>query len=171
MGKDGRDTRHAIRLNLSNEVLNNINAEDCTTAEEMWKRLEELYMAKNLSNKLYLKELYSLRMLENTDVLQYLSKFNGLISQLLQFQVNFDNEDKAILLLTSILSSYENQMTTLLYGNDTLKFGQVSGSLLSYNKTSKAANNESQALVIENRGKSKGRMSRSQNDRSRGRSK
>ena len=54
----------AIRLNLSDEILNNINVEDCTTAEEIWKRLEELYMAKNLSNKLYLKkELYSLRML------------------------------------------------------------------------------------------------------------
>ena len=60
----------AIRLNLSDEVLNNINVEDCTTAEEIWKRLEELYMAKNLSNKLYLKkELYSLRMSESTDML------------------------------------------------------------------------------------------------------
>ena len=56
----------AIRLNLSDEVLNNINVEDCTTAGEIWKRLEELYMAKNLSNKLYLKkELYSMRMSEN----------------------------------------------------------------------------------------------------------
>ena len=89
-----------------------------------------------------------------------MSKFNGLISQLLQFQINFDDEDKAILLLASLPSSYENMMTTLLYGNDTLKFKQVSGSLLSYNKTNKVANNESQALVTENRGRSKDRMSR-----------
>ena len=58
-------------------------------------------------------------------------------------------------------------MTTLLYGKDTLKFEQVSGSMLSYNKTRKVASNESQALVIENRGRSKGRMPRSQNDKSR----
>ena len=162
----------AIRLNLSDEVLNNINVEDCTTAEEIWKRLEELYMAKNLSNKLYLKkELYSLRMSESTDMLQHLSKFNSLISQLLQFKVTFDDEDKAILLLASLPSSYENLMTTLLYGKDTLKFEQVSGSLLSYNKTNKVASNESQALVTENRGRNKGRMSRPQNDKSRGRSK
>ena len=70
----------AIRLNLSDEVLNNINVEDCTTAEEIWKRLKELYMAKSLSNKLYLKELYSLRMSKNTYALQHLSKFNSLIS-------------------------------------------------------------------------------------------
>ena len=34
-------TASAIRLNLSDEVLNNINVEDCTTTEEIWKRLEE----------------------------------------------------------------------------------------------------------------------------------
>ena len=128
-------------------------------------------MAKNLSNKLYLKELYILCMPENVDVLQHLSKFNSLVSQLLQFKVTFDDEDKSILLLASLPSSYENLLTTLLYGKDTLKFEQVSRSLLSYNKTNKAAINESQSLATENRGRSKGRMSRPQNDRSRGRSK
>ena len=64
-------------------------------------------MAKNLPNKLYLKELYSMRMSENTDALQHLSKFDSLISQLLQFKVTFDDEDKAILLLASLPSSYE----------------------------------------------------------------
>ena len=68
-------------------------------------------MANNLSNKLYLKkELYSLRMQENTDVLQHLSKFNCLISQLLQFKVTFDDKDKVILILASLPSSYENLM-------------------------------------------------------------
>ena len=129
-------------------------------------------MENNLSNKLYLnKELYILRMPENTNVLQHLSKFNSLISQLLQFQVTFDDEDKAILLLASLPSSYENLMTTLLYGNETLKFEPVSRSLLSYNKTSKVVSNESQALSIENRGRSKGRTLISQNDKSRGWSK
>ena len=156
-----KTTANEIRLNLSDEVLNNINLEDCTTTEEIMKKLEELYIEKNLSNKLYLKnELYSVRISENTDALQHLSKFNGLISQLLQFQVTCDNEDKAILLLASLPSSYENLMTTLLNGNDTLKFEQVSGSLLSYNKINKVSSNESQALVTENRGRSKGRMSR-----------
>ena len=128
-------------------------------------------MVKSLSNKLYLKELYSLRMSKNTDALQHLSKFNGLISQILQFQVTFDDEDRAILLLASLPSSFENLMTTLLYGNDTLNFEQVSGSLLSDNKTTKVSSNESQGLVTENKGRSKGIMIRPQNDISRGRSK
>ena len=128
-------------------------------------------MVKNLSNKLYLKKLYSLCMLENTYVLQHLSKFNGLISQLLQFQVTFDDKDKAILSSASLHFSYENMMITLLYGNDTLKFEQVLGSLVSYNKTNKVVGNDSQALVTKNRGRSKGKMSRPQNNRSKGRSK
>ena len=112
-----------IQLNLLDEVLNNINVEDCIVVEEIWERLQKLYMENNLSNQLYLKkELYSLCMPENTDVLQHLSKFNSLISQLLQCKVTFDDEDKAILLLASLPSSYENLMTTLLYGKDTLKF-------------------------------------------------
>ena len=54
---------NAIRLILSDEVVNNINVEDCTTVKKMWKRLKKLYMANNFSNKLYLrKELYSLHM-------------------------------------------------------------------------------------------------------------
>ena len=61
---------NSIRLNLSDEVQNNINVEDCTTVKEIWKRLEELYTGKNLSNKLYLKkELYSLLRPKNTDAL------------------------------------------------------------------------------------------------------
>ena len=92
-------TASVIQLNLTNEVLNNINVEDCITTNETWERLEKLYMANNLLNKLYLKkELYNLHMPENTDVLQHLSKFNSLISQLLLFQVTFDDEDKAIIL-------------------------------------------------------------------------
>ena len=62
-------------------------------------------------------------------------------------------------------------MTTLLYGKDTLIFEQVLGSLLSYNKTRKLSNNDSQALVTEKRGRSKGEMSRPQNEISSGRSK
>ena len=129
-------------------------------------------MANNLSKKLYLnKELYNLGMPKNTYVLQHLSKFNSLIFQLLQFQVTFDDEDKAILLLASLPQSYENLVTTILHGKDTLKFEQVSGSLLSYNKTSRVTSNKSQALITENRGRSKGRMSKPHNEKSRGKSK
>ena len=50
---------NAIRLNLSNEVIHNVNDEE--KAESIWQNLESLYMVKNLTNKLYVKkQLYGL---------------------------------------------------------------------------------------------------------------
>lgn len=91
----------AIRLHLSDEVIHNVL--DQKSAEGIWNSLEKLYMAKNMTNKLYLKkDLYGLRMAENDDLLQHLNVFNKLISQLLQLGVSFEDEDKAILLLASL---------------------------------------------------------------------
>ena len=56
----------AIRLHLSDDVVNNIIDED--TAWGIWTRLESLYMSKTLTNKLYLKkQLYALHMGEGTN--------------------------------------------------------------------------------------------------------
>lgn len=91
----------AILLHLSDEVIHNVL--DQKSAEGIWNSLEKLYMAKNMTNKLYLKkDLYGLRMAENDDLLQHLNVFNKLISQLLQLGVSFEDEDKAILLLASL---------------------------------------------------------------------
>ena len=66
-----------IHLNLSNEIIHNVIDEE--KAESIWKKLESLYMAKNLTNKLYVKkQLYGLQMEENTDLLKHLNKFNML---------------------------------------------------------------------------------------------
>ena len=66
-----------IRLNLSDEVIHNMIDEEMT--ESIWQKLESLYMAKNLTNKLYVKkQLYGLQMEENTDLLEHLNKFNML---------------------------------------------------------------------------------------------
>ena len=53
----------AIRLNLGDEVIHNIL--EAKIAKEVWKKLEGLYIRKNLTNKLYVKkQLYSLHMKE-----------------------------------------------------------------------------------------------------------
>ena len=52
-----------IRLNLGDEVIHNIL--EAKTTNEVWEKLEGLYMRKNLINKLYVKkQLYSLHMKE-----------------------------------------------------------------------------------------------------------
>ena len=61
-------------------------------------------MRKNLTNKFYVKkQLYSLHMKEGSDFLEHLNMFNKLNNQLSSFGVNYEDEDKALLLLTSLL--------------------------------------------------------------------
>jgi len=76
-----------------------------------------LYMTKSLSNKLYLKiQLYGLRMKEGTAMLEHLNFFNKIISELLAVNMKIDEEDKTLILLSSLLDSYSHIITTILYG-------------------------------------------------------
>jgi len=90
-----------IQLCLADEVMYNVMIEE--TAIGLWSRLQ-MYMTKNLSNKLYLKkQLYGLRMKEGTAVLEHLNFFNKIINKLLNDNVKIDEEDKSLILFSSIL--------------------------------------------------------------------
>ena len=83
------------------------------TTTSLWCTLESLYMTKSLSNKLFMKKhLYSLRIKEGTFILQYLNAFNKILSNLLVLEVKVEEEDKTLLLLSSLSSSYDNLATT-----------------------------------------------------------
>jgi hypothetical protein len=72
-------------------------------------------MVKNLTNKLNVKkQLYGLQMEENTNLLEHLNKFNILNTQLLNFGVEIEKEDKMILLLVSLPLSYDHMITRFL---------------------------------------------------------
>jgi len=79
------------------------NVMDEEMAMGLSSRLELLYMTKSLSNKLYLKkQLYRLRMNEGTTILEYLNFFNKVSSELLAIDIKIDEEDKALILLSSL---------------------------------------------------------------------
>jgi len=59
-------------------------------------------MIKSVSNKLYLKkQLYEIRITKRTAVLEHLNFFNKIISEFLTINVKIDEEDKALILLSS----------------------------------------------------------------------
>ena len=96
-----------IILCLSDEALYNVMNEETTAG--LWCKLESLYMTKSLSNKLNLKkQLYSLRMKERTSVLHHLNAFNQIVSNPLALKVKLEEEDKALLLLSSLPQSYDH---------------------------------------------------------------
>ena len=90
-----------IQLYLADEVMYNVMDEETTM--RLWSRLETLYITKSLSNKLYLKkQLYWLCMNEGTAVLEHINFFNKIISELLAIDIKVDEEDKALILLSSL---------------------------------------------------------------------
>ena len=100
---------------------------DEETAAGLWCTLESLYMTKSLSNKLFKKkQLYSLRMKEVTPILQHLNAFNRILSDLLALEIKLkEEEDKTLMLLSSLSSSYNHLATTIMYGKKTLKLEDV----------------------------------------------
>ena len=74
-------------------------------------------MRKNLTNKLYMKkQLYNLHMKEGSDLLEHLNTFNMLNTQLSSFGVNYEDEDKSLLLLALLPTFFDHLVTTLMYG-------------------------------------------------------
>ena len=106
--------------------------DDVSTAT-IWLKLESRYMSKSLTKKLNLKrKLYELKMAEGADLAQHVHTFNKIISDLLRIDIKLDDENKAMMLLSSLPASYEQLVTTLLWGKETLEFEEISGALLDH---------------------------------------
>ncbi|KAH9696615.1 hypothetical protein KPL71_023232 [Citrus sinensis] len=120
----------ATILSIGDGVLREVGGEK--TAAGLWKKLEDLYtnmsMAKRLATK---KKLYTLQMEEGSSITDHIDAFNKIILDLEDINVKIDDEDKAMILLCSLPSSYENLVDTLMYGRQTLAMGEVKEALSS----------------------------------------
>ena len=103
-----------IILCISDEVLYNVMNKETTAG--FYYRLESLYLTKSLSNKLFMKKhLYSLRMKESMFILKHFNTFNRILNDLLALEVKLKEKSKALLLLSSLPSSYDHLATTIMY--------------------------------------------------------
>nr|GEW85214.1 hypothetical protein [Tanacetum cinerariifolium] len=93
----------AILLSVTDEVLREVV--DQMTASWLWDKL--------------------------TNVKDHLDTFNRIILDLQRFGVKVDNEDQALILLCSLLGSYENFVDTMLYGRTTISVNDVKDALIS----------------------------------------
>jgi hypothetical protein len=117
-------------------------------------------------------------MVEGSDLSQHINVFNQIIGDLKRVDVKFEDEDKALMLLNSLptSSTYENLVTTLTWGKETLELEDVTGALLAFHQRKKNIdeNSQGEGLVVKgnhecgrsnNRGDSKGKNSRSKSKR------
>ncbi|KAL6493219.1 hypothetical protein OROGR_032978 [Orobanche gracilis] len=160
----------SIQLCLYKEVLREVANE--RTAASLWLKLETLYMAKSLANKFRLMErLYTIRIVEGTPIKSHLDEFNSIIMDLENLGIKIEDEDKAVLLLVSLPSTYKHFKEIMLYGNnDTLSFEDVKSNLLSKEKFDLELHSVSkdENLIVRGRTQEKGSTS---NKKSRSKSK
>ncbi|PON43110.1 hypothetical protein PanWU01x14_276620 [Parasponia andersonii] len=120
----------AIRMCLAKNVLARVVG--IMTAKELWRKLEELYQAKGVSNRVYLKELFhTLRMNEGMKISDHLNVLNGIVSELEAIGVKVEDEDKALRFIWFFLPSYEHMKPILVHRKETVVYSEVISKLLS----------------------------------------
>lgn len=81
---------------------------NCTTSAEAWKNLEKIHQPKGPARKVTLfKQLLQLKM-EGNNVQQHINNFFDLAEKIKELSIELQDELLAIILLSSLPSSYEN---------------------------------------------------------------
>ncbi|KAH9697306.1 hypothetical protein KPL71_023556 [Citrus sinensis] len=112
----------------------------------LWAKLEELFLKKSLAKRLYMKrKLYTFSMKEGTTMKDHLDEFNKLILDLENVNVMLEDEDRALILLSSLPDSFEHFVDTLLYGRQTLTLKDVKNAL-EYKDLKKRSDFKDQAI-------------------------
>jgi hypothetical protein len=93
-----------IRHSLEMSVDFNISKEK--TTKDLMDALAKLYEKPSASNKIFLmKILFNMKMSEGGSIADHLNEFNTVTNQLIYVKVDFDDEVRALLILSSLLEA------------------------------------------------------------------
>ena len=115
-----------IRLTLSRNVAFNIVKEKTTS--DLLKALSNMYEKPLAMNKVYLmRRLFNLQMFENGSVSDHIKKFNMIVSQLNSVDINFEDEIKALILMSALPDSWDTVVAAIRSpcGSEKLKFDEI----------------------------------------------
>ncbi|KAL6326923.1 hypothetical protein AAG906_012530 [Vitis piasezkii] len=78
------------------------------TTADLMKALSGMYEKSSANNKVHLmKKLFNLKMVENASIAQHLNEFNTITNQLSSVEIDFDDEIRALIVLSSLPNSWE----------------------------------------------------------------
>jgi len=93
--------------------------------------LDSRYKSKSLTSRLYLKKwLFGPHITEEANFNEHPDEFNKTTMGFDSLEVKIEEKDKALLLLASLPSSFDNIVTTLFFGKHTLRLDEVVATLL-----------------------------------------
>jgi len=97
-------TLGVIRLTLAKNVAFNIVNEKTTAC--LMKALSDMYEKPSAANNVYLmRRLFNFKMGEGISVIDHINEFNTILAQLESVHIKFEDEVKALILLSSLTDS------------------------------------------------------------------
>ena len=129
------------------------------------KALSGMYEKPSANNKVHLiKKLFNLKMTENASVAQHLNEFNTITNQLSFVEIDFDDEICALIVLASLLNSWEvmRMAVSNSTGKEKLKYNDIQDLILVEEIRRRDASEFSgsgSALNLETRGRGNDRSS------------
>lgn len=139
-------------LSLSDNVLRQVSK--ASSAAQVWLKLESLYMAKSLSNKIHLKDqLFTFKINPAKSLEENIDVFNEITISLANIDEEISEENQAILLLNSLPESHNDLKTTMKYGRQTLTLEDVLVALRSRDLELKKEKRNTPAEGLQVRGK------------------
>ena len=121
-----------IIFNLSDAIIRLIDKEE--TPAKIWKKLEEQFQQKSLTNKIYLKErIFGFKMSHAKSLEENLDEFLRLHIELANSGENeaLSDENQAIIILNSLPESYREVKTAIKYGRTEITLEEVISALKS----------------------------------------
>ncbi|PKI41933.1 hypothetical protein CRG98_037683 [Punica granatum] len=121
-----RKAMSVIRLSLSRNVAFHTAKEK--TTKGILQVLADMYEKPSTANKVHLmRRLFNLKMSESTVVTEHLNEFNLITAQLTSVDIDFDDEVRALILLSSLPKIRSGTVTAISAstGKEKLKFDEV----------------------------------------------
>jgi gag-polypeptide of LTR copia-type len=119
---------YSIQLCLSNSTLQKVISEK--TAKGLWEKLENIFMKKSITNRLWLKlRLYSLHMKECTSISSHIMEFTFTLNDLDRLGVKVEDEDQILLLLCLLSTSYKVFREMIVYSREKIILEDVKSTL------------------------------------------
>jgi len=120
-----------IRSCLSREQKYAVKNE--TSAHKLWKALEHKFLKKSGQNKLLMKKrLFRFDYQQGSTMNAHIIMFNRLVANLLNLDLKFEDEDLALMLLSSLPDEFEHLETTLLHRKENVSLDVVCFALYSH---------------------------------------
>ena len=122
-------TRLTIRMHLSENIYFNMAKE--TTTFSLWEKVQVVYEKKSSSSKLILiRQLFNMKMRETDPTTSHINTFSRVLSELSYQRINFEEEVKALALLSSLPASSEVFCTTFTKNCPKLNLDETIGKVL-----------------------------------------